>query len=71
MVFSSEVTDPTYVNDRFTPALVEFLKSKERTKGQILIPDDLIRFRHLKKTEITLGCSDMLAISSGIRPAIQ
>ena len=50
MVSSSEPTNPTYVGDRFTNALVKFLKNKEQKNGKLLFPFDFNVFNHLGKT---------------------
>ena len=46
LIFTSEPSNVTYVKDKATFALVEFLKNKKKNNGQILIPQDLNYFNH-------------------------
>ena len=52
------------VSDFVTFALIDYLQKKEKEKGQIVLPEDIVHFTHLN-TEMTHSCKDSIQFSSG------
>ena len=62
LVFSSEPTKVTYVSDRVTRALFEWIEHSEAKSGELVFPDVLIGLNH-QGLEVVLKCSKRLKIS--------
>ncbi len=46
IVYSSEPTKYTYVSDRMTHALFEWIENKKDQTGEVIFPDCLLNLNH-------------------------
>lgn len=64
LLFSSEPTKATYVNDYVTKHLFGYLYQKEREKGRLKLPEALCHFTTKAASELTWSCKDSIIMFS-------
>ena len=62
LLFSSEPTKATYVNDQITKHLFRYLYQKERQKGKLKFPEALCHFTTKAASELTWSCKDSIIL---------